>query len=228
MRLMLASGARPRQIDFEPRALTVAGFTGRDSAAVMAHVEELADLGVPAPVEVPTFYSLPCTLLTTASLISVNSQQTSAEVEPVLFCADGELYVGVGSDHTARDLERVNIRRSKAACPKVIGMEVVSYREAVAVWDEIELRTRAGADIDLYQEGRASDLLPIPVVIEEMRQRGHELVDGTIIFLGTVPLKAKTFVYSDRWTLELSLPAGPTLACSYEVAFADQPSEVVT
>jgi hypothetical protein len=216
-----------REIPFEPRALVVAGFTGRDREAVAAHVEELARHGVPAPDETPTFYPLSPELLTTDAKISVASAASSGEVEPVLFCVDGRRYVGVGSDHTARDLERVSIAESKAACPKVVGLDVIEYDEAVARWDSFELRARTGDGV-LYQEGRAGELLPIPQLLELMAAHGHEPDDGTVVFLGTLGLVDGEFVYADRWTLELALPGGPTLTCSYDVVVDGHPSEVMT
>ena len=37
-------------------ACVAAGYTGRDQAGVMAHVEELRKIGVPAPEKVPSMY----------------------------------------------------------------------------------------------------------------------------------------------------------------------------
>lgn len=215
-------------IEFVARRLIVAGFTGRDRAAVAEHVAELAELGVPEPGETPTFYDLPPSLLTAATTITVEGAETSGEVEPVLFFAGGERYVGVGSDHTARDLERVDIGLSKAACPKIVGRHVIPYRDAVAQWDRLALRSRTGEAAELYQEGHAGELLPIPELLGMLRARGDELTDGTVVFLGTLSLKAPTFVYSDRWALEMALPDGSTLACSYAVGVANNQTEVMT
>ena len=52
----LADGGSPRTLDFEARRLVIAGWTGRDAAAIAHHIEELAALGVPAPSAVPLFY----------------------------------------------------------------------------------------------------------------------------------------------------------------------------
>ena len=40
----------------DPDRLVVAGWTGRDAAAVEHHIEELAALGVARPSTVPVFY----------------------------------------------------------------------------------------------------------------------------------------------------------------------------
>ena len=46
------------RIAVEPTGLIMAGWTGRDRAAVDHHIAELAALGVAGPSCVPTFYRL--------------------------------------------------------------------------------------------------------------------------------------------------------------------------
>src|SRR5579862_2224452 len=54
---------------FEARIdrLVIAGWTGRDRAAVLAHIRELELLGVRPPRTTPIFYRAAATLLTTQS-----------------------------------------------------------------------------------------------------------------------------------------------------------------
>ena len=217
MKLKLRRADSGEDIQFQARKLVIAGFTGRNRQAVAAHIEELGRLGVTRPADIPALYPVSVSLLTTEPRITVASRETSGEVEPVLFCANGNSYVGVGSDHTARDLEAVDIVQSKEACPKVVGTEVIDLETAVEHWASLELRSRAGHRAELYQEGRAGDLLSIPELLEYMRASGHEVADGTVVFLGTLPLKSLDFVYGDRWSVKLAVPAGPTLTCSYDV-----------
>jgi len=51
------------------KKLVVAGWTGRDTAALNAHIKELADIGVAPPKSVPIFYRNSVSLLTTAPQI---------------------------------------------------------------------------------------------------------------------------------------------------------------
>ena len=44
----------------------VAGWTGRDSAAIEHHIEELAALGVPRPSSVPLYYRMASLLIAVA------------------------------------------------------------------------------------------------------------------------------------------------------------------
>ncbi len=54
-----------------PRALIVAGWTGRDEKALHHHIEELAAIGVPRPSSVPVFYRISTANLTQAAHLEV-------------------------------------------------------------------------------------------------------------------------------------------------------------
>ena len=41
---------------FQPTELVIAGWTGRDEAALRKHIEELAAIGVKPPKTTPIFY----------------------------------------------------------------------------------------------------------------------------------------------------------------------------
>jgi hypothetical protein len=59
------------RIEFDPKQLIVAGWTGRDEAIVNHHIEELAAIGVPRPSSVPVFYRNGIGNLTQAARIEV-------------------------------------------------------------------------------------------------------------------------------------------------------------
>jgi hypothetical protein len=196
-------------VSFSPRTLIVAGFTGRDKSAVDDHIRELVDQGIQAPESVPAFYLLAPGLLTHATRIEVPTPETSAEVEPVLLCLPEGWYVAVGSDHTARDLERVDIEESKKACPKPVSTEVWPYEEVRQEWDRIVARCWASVDGEevLYQEAPLGVLMPVPEIVQALEQKTREKANGAAIFLGTVPLLTDGFVFSDRYRVELHDPA---------------------
>jgi len=66
-----ASGQAKQSIMLEPSALIVAGWTGRDEAALRHHIEELAAIGVPRPSSVPVFYRNSFLNLTQAPVLEV-------------------------------------------------------------------------------------------------------------------------------------------------------------
>ena len=51
------------------KSLVIAGWTGRNVAALEAHIKELEAIGVKRPKSVPIFYRTACSLLSTAMFI---------------------------------------------------------------------------------------------------------------------------------------------------------------
>src|SRR3989454_11821969 len=98
----LVNGA-PRRIDITE--LVVAGWTGRDKAAVEHHIAELAAIGAKRPRTVPSFYRLGAKLLTTESEVVEVGEDSSGEAEVGLVSALDGLHGGVGSDHTGREVQ---------------------------------------------------------------------------------------------------------------------------
>ena len=78
-----------RKLDLSTiKNLVVAGWTGRNTAALEAHIKELEALGVKRPKSVPIFYRNAVTLLTTAPEIEVMADKSSGEDEFVLYSLD--------------------------------------------------------------------------------------------------------------------------------------------
>ena len=96
--------------------LIIAGWTGRDEAALRRHIRELEELGVKPPKTTPIFYRVAAHLLTHASEIQVSGPDTSGEVEFVLLAKPDGLWVTVGSDHTDRKAETIGVSLSKQLC----------------------------------------------------------------------------------------------------------------
>ncbi|MET9026689.1 DUF2848 family protein [Nocardia sp. NPDC004168] len=195
------------------RAL-VAGYTGRDEAAVRHHIEELAAIGVAPPEDVPMLYPIATATVTTAARTVVPSADTSGEVEPVLLRYGGRYFLGVGSDHTDRTLETVDVGESKRACAKPIGPDVVAIDDwAEFDWDACHVRS--WVDGRLYQDGTLAALLPpgdlLGVVSERLGDDGGDIV----CFAGTLPLLDGRFTPGKRWDLELVLPDGRALTHTY-------------
>jgi hypothetical protein len=101
-------------IAFAPAALIVAGWTGRDEAALRHHIEELAAIGVPRPSSVPVFYRNSVLNLTQAPALEVLGPDTSGEVEPVIV-ATGCVSRWAPTIPTARPRPRVSRCRSSCA-----------------------------------------------------------------------------------------------------------------
>lgn len=203
-------------LSFEPRRLVIAGYTGRDRAAVEAHIQELADEGIAPPARVPTYFELDPELVTTASEVEVSGPCTSGEAEPVLLFTDGGLFLTVGSDHTDRDLERVDIGASKAACPKPISPRVIEWSRAARSWDAGLLRSWAGGAA--YQAGELASVTPPDVLVEDLSSVLGPPGDGLVLFLGTVPLLRGTFAFERGYRIQLALSDREVIEHDYHVS----------
>jgi uncharacterized protein DUF2848 len=119
----------------------MAGYTGRDQKAVQQHVDELRTLGVPAPERIPAFYPVSPYLVRTTQVVPVVGAHTSGEGEVVLIVRDDNVLIGVGSDHTDREVEKLSVPKSKQLCAKPVSTDLWPLDEIGSYWDELELRS---------------------------------------------------------------------------------------
>jgi len=214
---MFSEADSGKPVPFDLRGVVLAGYTGRDQESVKRHIEELAQHGVPGPERVPTFYSATPNMVVAADSIDVLGSESSGEAEFILFYADGELYVGAGSDHTDRALERDSITHAKQLCPKVVSSEVWRYADVKPHWDQVTLRSFAGEERTLYQEGPAADMLDPEDILARVAKRTGRGLDGVLVFSGTLPL-AGELTYADRFEVELrDETSGESLSLHYRV-----------
>lgn len=174
--------ARSVRID----TLIIAGWTGRDRAAVEAHIAELELLGVARPTTTPVFYRVSASLLTTSDEIEVLGDTSSGEVEVVLLALEDGLWVGVGSDHTDRKAEAAGVALSKQLCPKPLGPRLWRLGDVAAHWDRLTLTTHVteSGKRRQYQQGAVSKLLPPHDLLRRWNKNG--LPVGTAMFCGTL------------------------------------------
>lgn len=165
--------------------LVVAGWTGRDRAALEHHIEELATVGVPRPTSVPVFYRTSVNGLTQTDRLEVLGPDTSGEVEPVLFSFDGLTWLGIGSDHTDRKAETMGVALSKQLCGKVVGKELWPLADVIEHWDQLLIRSYATVEgaRTLYQEGPLAAMRR-PDDLQDLF--GSALRSGAVMFCGTV------------------------------------------
>jgi hypothetical protein len=150
------STAGSDRIAFAPTELIMAGWTGRDRAAVEHHIAELAALGVPGPSRVPTFYRLdPALLAGPVPEIHVLGADTSGEVEAVLLALADGLWVGLGSDHTDRKMEAHGVALAKQLCRKPMAAALWRFDELLPHWDELILRAHIIEDSGRADAGSA-------------------------------------------------------------------------
>ncbi|MCO5131380.1 MAG: DUF2848 domain-containing protein [Xanthobacteraceae bacterium] len=166
--------------------LVIAGWAGRDVAAIQHHVEELAAIGVPRPSTTPLYYRVAAQTLTQAARLVVLGPDSSGEIEPVVVAMADGLWIGVGSDHTDRKAEAAGIALSKQLCGKPVGRQLWRYADVEDHWDNLILRSWAtidGARV-LYQESAAASLRTPRDLIRKYAD-ADTLPPGTLMFCGT-------------------------------------------
>jgi hypothetical protein len=201
------------------RNLVVAGWTGRNLAALEAHIKELEAIGVKRPKSVPIFYRNAAALLTTAPEIQVAGDKSSGEVEFVLFSLDDGLWLGLGSDHTDRAAETINVTLSKQMCAKPVGSKLWRYDEIKPHWDKLMLRSFVpgdGGSRRLYQEGPVTNMRA-PEELIKLYTGGDRLAPGTAMFCGTFAVHGG-ISYSGTFEMELDDPVlGRKLTHGYKI-----------
>jgi hypothetical protein len=197
------------------KSVVVAGWTARDADAVQHHIDELADLGIAPPSQIPLYYRVAHTLLTQNDTIEVLGDGSSGEVEPLLIKSNGKTYFGLASDHTDRDLEVHSVAASKQACAKPIADALWDFDEIKDHLDDITLKCwikENGHEI-LYQDGTLSSIRPLAELCE-----GAGFSDGTAMFCGTFPAIGGVRP-ANSYRMEMSDPtSGKAIALSYGVS----------
>ena len=121
--------------------LIVAGWAGRDHAAIEHHIEELAALGIPRPSAVPLYYRIASNQLSQSSTLQVLGPDSSGEAEVFVFSHEGEMFVSLASDHTDRKLEAYSVAFSKQACIKPVATQAWRFADVAGHWDELVVRS---------------------------------------------------------------------------------------
>lgn len=226
LRLTLSRRSGTAETDFIPRRLVIAGWTGRDPATVRAHIDELALLGVAPPARTPLAYRIASRLLTVDDRIEVLGTKTSGEAEFVLLEHQGELWVGVGSDHTCRALETTSVPASKQVCAKPMGRRLWPLREVEDHWDRLELRSyvvQEGRTL-LYQSSELRHVLPPAALLALCREERIDFTESAM-FCGTVPLQGAC-TSPQAFVCQLRDPIlDRMLECRYAIRVLDETCE---
>ncbi len=168
------------------KAVVVALWTSRDMSGRDRRVTEMEALGIPRPRTTPQFYRVSAHRLTTSDCIEVVGPESSGEVEIVLVRDGRGLWVGVGSDHTDRRVERCDVHVSKQMCDKPLAPDLWAFDDVADHWDQLVLRSwiAENGETRLYQEGTAAAILPAVTLMAGYAGR-DDLPEGTALFCGT-------------------------------------------
>ena len=102
--------------------LIIAGWTGRDEAALRKHIKELEEIGVKPPKTTPIFYRVSANLFCHAEEIQVSGPDTSGEVEFVLIQGAELRSRSAPITPTARPRPSASRSRSSSAASRSRGM----------------------------------------------------------------------------------------------------------
>ncbi len=203
---------------FEARELVLAGWTGRDRAALQHHIDELKALGVAPPSSTPVFYRTGVDLVTQTGRLQVLGPDTSGEVEYVLLAMDDGLWFTVGSDQTDRKAETMGIALSKQLAGKVLARTAWRVDENASAWDRMTIRSWAtiGGQKVLYQDATLGDILS-PVELISKYTGGGQLEPGTVMMSGT-PAAIGGIRPGERFEMEIADPAtGRAIRHAYDI-----------
>jgi hypothetical protein len=222
--LTVISKGLSERMEFDAGRLVCCGWVGRDRAALEAHIDELAELGVPRPKQVPIYMNFSTYLLTHDDEVTVVSDQSSGEIEYVLLCRGDRMWVTVGSDQTDRDVETKSIPGSKQMYAKYVADTCWPFEEVKDHWDQLVLRcwvTHEGHR-GLYQEGALGSILSPDDIVRNVPGLVFPPSEGVVIFSGTIATRGG-LVFGDAYELELDDPVlGRQISGSYHVTILPQ------
>lgn len=207
--LKWASG-KNEPITLELKKMINAGYTGRDQAAVQAHIDELKKEGIPAPDKTPTYFPKFIDRLSQAEMIeALDESDHSGEAEFTLIFDGGKVYVGTGSDHTDRKLETVDIPKAKQVYVNTISKELWDLEDVVGHWDELILRSwvKQNGKKVLFQEATLDAMLnpkDLTARVKKLLVNPND-INGLVVYSGTVAAICKAD-YSDYFEVEIEDP----------------------
>jgi len=201
--------------------LIVAGWTGRNLAAVEHHIEELKAFGVPPPSTTPLFYRASPQLTSTEHEQFFLGDTASGEVEPVIVFDGKDWYLGTGSDHTDRAWETQSVAVSKQMCPKPLAASAWRFEGVCERLDQMTIKSWVrDSEADawrLYQDGTLAQIMPLTELLALSNiEKIHRPGTLSVMLCGTVPTIG-TITPSRFFKFELADPAtGQSISHEYQ------------
>ena len=180
----LMDGKEARKIAV--KQLVVAGWTSRNLSAMEAHIAELEELGIPRPSKTPTFYRCSVDQLTMDHEFQVIGENSSGEIEFTILSLEDGYWIGLGSDHTDRAVEAIDVTVSKQMCAKPISNSLWRYEDIRDHWDKLILKSTivVNGKEEAYQEGPVTTMRD-PNELISLYTNQRKLSLGTLMFCGT-------------------------------------------
>jgi hypothetical protein len=216
-----SAGSRPLSLDVV-RCYNL-GFTMRDAEKMQRHLEECYALGVKELIcdRPPLVMPISTWAVLTDAAITVQRPKTSGEVEIVTVAdADGTVYVGVGSDHTDRPLENLDIPWAKQVAPNIVAPTLWRWDEVRDHWDEVRMSCTVldkGEAVE-YQDASVAEFWTPAEMLQGVRDSVVPVPGAIILFSGTVVTLEEKLRFAEQWTLRMSDPVlGREIVHTYTV-----------
>ena len=165
--LMTKDGAQEKEINYDQ--VFAIGYAGRNMEKTMEHIRGAGGTARSSgPEENSDDISVRHVSADPGKDLHFIGEKTCGEVEYVMVVTGGKLYIGLGSDHTDRELEGMSVPKAKQICAKPIGTILWDYEEIKEHWETIKLysyQTVDGEEI-LYQQGTLADIMDPGMILE--------------------------------------------------------------
>ncbi len=216
-------GGESEQVTVPVQFVLNGGYAGRDTAQAQAHIDELAELGIPGPDRIPTMYPLSDYLAVQGDRVAAAHGRTSGEAEwamvvPEDAAGPDEYLLTAACDHTDRALEAHGVAWSKQSAPDFLGDLAWRWGDIKDSFDTFRLRgwVSGPEGEHLIQDGSPQELLSPAYWIEQLGEAGL-LKPGTVFMSGTIPMIPGVDQFAQGWRVELSDADGHTSRVAYRV-----------
>jgi hypothetical protein len=224
------ASAVPVTLSVVPMQFVIAGWTGRNAEAIEHHIQELAALGIARPSQVPLYYRAGAALLTTAPTIETLGHGASGEAEPMLMMTQGQWWLGLGSDHTDREVESYSVAVSKQMCAKPLAPTVWRWADVQNHQDQLQLQSEIweGGQWVTYQQGLLSAIRPLQSLRDGFWPGGNA-AEGSFMLCGTLGAITNASGQGIRWAEKMRLTLhDPVLGRSIVHTYAQTPLDLVS
>jgi hypothetical protein len=183
----------------------------RDEAKMQAHLEECYKLGIKELIceRPPLVMPISSWAVLTDNHIGVQRPKTSGEVEIVTIVDENdEVFVSVGSDHTDRSLETIDIPWSKQVAPNVVAPQMWRWNDVKDHWDDIHMESWVidqGATVK-YQEAMVNEFWTPAEMVQGLRDSVTRVAGANILFSGTVVSIGEKLRFAESWTIKMTDP----------------------
>ena len=200
------------------------GFTMRDAEKMQRHLEECYKLGIKELIcdRPPLVMPISDWAVLTDTAITVQRPKSSGEVEIVTLVDENDtIYVTVGSDHTDRSLEGIDIPWGKQVTPNVVAPHAWRWDEVKDHWDQVTMECWVidGGHHMKYQEALVNEFWTPAEMLQGVRDSVAKVPGAIILFSGTVVSIEEKLRFAESWTIKMIDPVlNRTIEHTYTVS----------